>query len=194
MTLFSIGYATKPIDILIGQLGQHGVTAVADVRSVPYSKVFPEYHRESLRRSLLENDIQYVYLGEELGPRSKDKSHYDDTGQVQFDRLMKSGLFHQGIERLQAGIDKQWKIALLCAEKDPAICHRSLLIGHYLNHSLNVNVQHICHDGELEAQTELEKRLVLIHRLQEDLLTTGENLTELAYQKQLSNCAYRKPE
>ena len=70
--LYSIGYATKPLEEFLRQLQQHRIDAIADVRSVPYSRAFHDYHRESLAKRLREAGIAYVYLGEELGPRSKD--------------------------------------------------------------------------------------------------------------------------
>ncbi|MCW9000781.1 MAG: DUF488 domain-containing protein, partial [Kangiellaceae bacterium] len=85
--IFTIGYATKPIDVFIKQLKKYEINVVADVRSVPYSKVFFDYHQENITAHLKKSGIRYVYLGEELGPRSKDDDHYDDSGQVQFDRL-----------------------------------------------------------------------------------------------------------
>jgi len=98
--MFTIGYATKPVDVYVAQLLERGVTVVADVRSVPYSKRFYEYHRESLMQHLQQAGIRYVYLGEELGPRSKDPQHYDETGQVQFDRLVDAPLYRAGEQRL----------------------------------------------------------------------------------------------
>ena len=68
--LFSIGYATKPLDTFLAQLNEHGVSAIADIRSVPYSNAFFNFHREALQRSLREAGIRYVYLGTELGPVS----------------------------------------------------------------------------------------------------------------------------
>ena len=91
--LYSIGYATKPVGLFIRQLQQYSIDVVADIRSVPYSKVFHDYHRETISQTLKQNQSRYLYMGEELGPRSKDDRHYDETGQVQFDRLMQSALF-----------------------------------------------------------------------------------------------------
>lgn len=67
--MLTIGYATKPIDIYIAQLRQQGVNVVADVRSVPYSKRFFDYHQDALKSHLQSAGIRYVYLGEELGSR-----------------------------------------------------------------------------------------------------------------------------
>ncbi len=158
MNLFSIGYATKALREFIEQLQQYAIDVVVDVRSVPYSAAFHDYHRENLQAALSLAGIRYLYLGDELGPRSKDPAHYDDCGQVQFERLMTADLFKEGIERLENGLAKGFGIALMCAEKDPATCHRSLLIGYYLQRQCDVALKHIRHDGSLESQAELEER------------------------------------
>lgn len=191
--LYSIGYATKPIEIFIAQLHKHKIDAVADVRSVPYSKAFYDYHRETLAATLKREGIYYVYLGEELGPRSKDKTHYDEHHQVQFDRLMQSPLYLQGIERLQEGMAKGMGIALMCAEKDPLDCHRSLLVGYYLQAQLGLGVQHIDHHGDIESQSDLEDRLMAIHGVAADMFSSSEEQKALAWRAQCRLKAYRRP-
>ena len=191
--MFTIGYATKPLDTFIQQLLDRGITVVADVRSVPYSKRFHDYHREALKHSLQQAGLRYVYLGEELGPRSKDPAHYDESGQVQFDRLMQAELFQTGEQRLFDGIGKGFNIALVCACKDPAICHRSLLIGWSLLHKHDCELQHILHDGGLESQRELEQRLLAETGTTADMLTGEAESLSLAWQRQCRQCAYRRP-
>lgn len=166
VSLYSIGYATKPIDEFIAQLQQNKIAG-----------------------------IYYVYLGDELGPRSKDPSHYDEAGQVQFDRLQASALFLAGIARLDTGIAKGMRIALMCAEKDPAVCHRSLLIGHYwLRERSDVPLMHICHDGALESQAALETRITEMHSTGQDLFMTACEYASQAFAQQLKAKAYRKPD
>lgn len=192
--IFSIGYATKPIELYIEQLQKAKVNVVADIRSVPYSNAFHDYHKEALQKHLHQAGIRYVYLGDELGPRSKLPEHYDETGQVQFNRLMLSPLFQAGIKRLFAGVEKGFTIALSCAEKDPAICHRSLLVGWWLNHEANQNITHILHDGELETQSALESRLLNITNTVPDMLMSEDEALTTAYDKQCQKYAYRIPE
>ncbi len=192
--IYSIGYATKPIADFIRQLKRYHINAVADVRSVPYSKAFHDYHREPLSATLKQNAIHYVYLGDELGPRSKDDNHYDECGQVQFDRLMTSMLYQQGVQRLKVGRDKGLTIALMCAEKDPADCHRSLLVGYDFLRKQSINIQHINHDGNLEPQNKLEHRLMTTHKLSDDLFTTQNERLALAYATQVRDKAYRRPD
>ena len=191
--MFSIGYATKPVGEYIAQLQQHGINVVADVRSVPYSKRFFDYHQEALKHHLQQAGIRYVYLGDELGPRSKDPAHYDETGQVQFDRLMQAALFESGIQRLFAGQHKGFCIALTCACKDPAICHRALLVGWALLHAHQLDLKHILHEDGLETQTALERRLLGLTQTEPDIFTGESAALSLAYQRQCQACAYRKP-
>ncbi len=193
-TLYSIGYATKPLETFLQQLQQHQINAVADVRSVPYSKVFHDYHQEAITTALRQRGIHYVYLGEELGPRSKDPAHYDASGQVQFALLQQSALFQTGIQRLQKGMEKGLTIALMCAEKDPAVCHRSLLIGHYLLDTLRLDTVHINHDGGTERESELQQRLMSLHDIVPDMLTAQCECLDMAWRAQSQRCAYRKPE
>jgi len=191
-TLFSIGYATKPLTEFMVLLQSYEVNVVADVRSVPYSAAFHDYHRELLQRALKQQGISYVYLGKELGPRSTNPAHYDETGRVQYDRLQRADNFLHGIERLLTGLDKALNIALLCAEKDPAFCHRSLLIGHHMARANALPIQHIGFDGALESQAELEQRLVSLHDLEQDLFAAADDLAELAYKRQVQATSYRK--
>ncbi|MEM7053629.1 MAG: DUF488 domain-containing protein [Pseudomonadota bacterium] len=191
--LYSIGYATKPIDVFLAQLKQFGINAVADVRSVPYSRAFFDYHQDALKRTLREYGIRYVFLGEELGPRSKDSAHYDANRQVRFDLLSQSELFQRGVSRLKKGLNNAWVIAVMCAEKDPADCHRSLLIGRALQSSHNIDLQHITHSGKLELQSELDERLTRMHNTDNDLFCSPQEKIKLAYATQNRLKAYRKP-
>ena len=192
-TLFSIGYATKPIETFIAQLHTHGVEVVADVRSVPYSKVFHDYHREMLIEHLRKAGLRYVYLGEELGPRSPCDAHYEND-QVQFERLQGSAAFLRGVDRLLDGLNKGFSIALTCAEKDPAVCHRSLLIAHFLKREHSLDIAHIDHNGELESESALAKRLMSETGIVPDMLTGEAECLENAWREQSRRCAYKRPD
>jgi len=125
-THLTIGHSTHKIDYFVGLLRLNGVTAVADVRSVPASRHSPQFNRDPLKRSLASAEIKYVFLGRELGARSNDPNCYE-AGKVQYDRLAKTELFQNGIERLLQGAAKE-TIAVACAERDPLDCHRTLLV------------------------------------------------------------------
>ena len=115
--LYSIGHSTHPFETFVGLLHMHGVTALVDVRSHPYSKHFPQFSKDALKDALQKSGITYVFLGKELGARSENPACYRQ-GKVQYELLAKEPLFAQGLDRLRQGM-QNYQIALMCAEKDP---------------------------------------------------------------------------
>src|SRR5260370_2152671 len=149
-SVYTIGHWNGPAERLVVLLIQHGVGGVADVRWHPYSCFNPQFTREDLARVLKAYGLEYVFLGHELGARSSNSACYRD-GRAQYSLIAKTPLFEQGIERLQAAMEDR-RVAILCAEKEPLTCHRSILIGRYL-HERDFDVRHILEDSSLEDHT-----------------------------------------
>lgn len=188
--VFTIGHSTHPLERFVSLLQQQGITALSDVRSTPYSRVNPQFNREDLKESLRACSIAYVFLGKELGARSEDPACYDH-GKVQYDRLAHTDLFRRGLERVQEGM-KRFRIALMCAEKEPLECHRTILVARHLV-ALELEVQHIHADGRIESHAEALSRLARILNLREnehDLFRSREDLLAEAYRLQEKRIAY----
>lgn len=186
--VFTIGHSTHSIERFAGLLQQHGVTAVADVRSAPYSRFNPQFNREALERALKQRDIGYAFLGKELGARSEDPACYE-AGKVQYRRLAQTALFKSGIERVHAGAQKH-RLALMCAEKDPLNCHRTLLVSRALENA-GIAVRHVLADGRVESQAQAMQRLVSVVGLPEtDLFRSPEELVASACALQEGRVAY----
>ena len=128
--IYTIGHSTHTIKKFIELLQRYGITAVADVRSKPYSQMNPQFNRETLKIELGLSGISYVFLGKELGARTKNKSCYCN-GRVQYELLAQTEEFQTGLQRLQEGT-RSYQIALMCAEKDPLHCHRTILVSRHL--------------------------------------------------------------
>ncbi|EGK85555.1 DUF488 domain-containing protein [Microcoleus vaginatus] len=156
--LFTIGHSNLSIEAFVLLLQQHGITAVADVRSHPFSRYLPHFNKSEIKASLSSVGIQYVFLGKELGARPEDLSCYDSSGKALYDRIAATPLFSAGIERLLKGASN-YKISLMCAEKDPLTCHRTILVCHKLK-EFNFPINHILSDGNLESHQHLEERLL----------------------------------
>ncbi len=159
MQVFTIGHSTHPIAHFLTLLRDHDITAVADVRSSPYSRMNPQFNREKLQRELQAAGIAYVFLGKELGARSEDPACYEG-GQVRYERLAKTELFKQGLQRVMKGAESH-RVALMCAEKEPLDCHRTLLVSRALDAS-GVHVEHIRADGSLEPHSDAMRRLLVL--------------------------------
>src|SRR5208282_3924400 len=147
MTIYTVGHSTNTFDQLVSLLRLHEITAVADVRSQPYSRLNPQFNKEPFKAALKECGLSYVFLGDELGARSPDPNCYIN-GKVQYELLGQTAAFKIGLERLQTGATK-FRVAMMCAEKEPLICHRTILVSRHL-HDRGFNVRHILGTGDLE--------------------------------------------
>src|SRR5688500_723977 len=120
--LFTIGHSNHELSELTRLLKMHRITAVADVRSSPYSGRLPQFNKPVLQVVLKNTGIEYQFLGNELGARRNEQGRYVD-GQARYDLIAQTPAFNDGISRVLSGLEK-YCIALLCAEKDPITCHR----------------------------------------------------------------------
>jgi len=188
--IFTVGHSAHEAARFVDLLARHGVEAVADVRSMPYSRRHPQFNRETLKESLKASGIAYVYLGKELGARSTDPSCYEN-GRVQFRKLAATSLFRSGIKRVLDG-SRQMRIALMCAERDPLNCHRTILVTRELV-ALGRKVNHILADGEIETHEAAMDRLCKQLNIGEDLLRTPEELEDDAYAAWEAKVAYTNP-
>ncbi len=158
MELFTIGHSNLSIEAFVLLLQKHEITAVVDVRSHPFSRYLPHFNQSEIKASLSSVGIQYVFLGKELGARPEDLSCYDLSGKALYERIAATPLFSEGIQRLLKG-GASYKVSLMCAEKDPITCHRTILVCHKMK-DFNVQINHILSDGNLEAHQDLEARLL----------------------------------
>lgn len=191
-SVYTIGHSNYSIEHFLHLLDLHKIEAVADVRSSPYSRHNPQYNRETLQDSLKTAGIQYVFLGKELGARSEDPTCYVEN-QVQYDRLAQTPLFQAGIDRVLKGAN-QYRLALMCAEKEPLQCHRTILVARELE-KRGCDIQHILAEGSLESHADAMDRLVGLLRLEgNDLFTADDDRFDLAYAKQGEKIAYVREE
>ena len=192
--IYTIGYSPHTPDSFVRVLGTHGITAIADVRSNPYSKYKLEFNREVISATLAEAGIEYVFLGDQCGARPEDRSCYVD-GVVCYERLAKLPGFQRGLQRLHEGM-RRHRIALMCAEKDPITCHRMILIARQFSQLDEVDVVHILEEGECEPNSHAEQRLLRFSDLDaEELPGLGRSYEQRlaeAYQRQARLIAYHE--
>ena len=151
--VYTIGHGGRTIDELISELSNHDVQFVIDVRSTPYSRHQPEFSKKSLERVLLQHEVKYVFMGDDLGGRPKDSECYTN-GTVDYRKCRTKDFFRRGIERIRNTYVQGHRVCLLCSEGNPWKCHRSKLIGAVLQDE-GIEVLHLLPDGTVRSQDEV---------------------------------------
>ena len=177
--IFTIGHSGHDAESFLALLSRWSIRAVADVRSSPYSGRYPTYNKKPLAALLGKNGIAYIFMGRELGGRPGDKNLLTG-GRPDFRLVAETLAFKNGIAAL-VETGKTMKTALLCAEKEPLDCHRTLLVSRALAKK-GVPVVHILADGSAEPHEETVKRLFALHRREEtDLFLSREELLDIVF-------------
>jgi uncharacterized protein (DUF488 family) len=170
----TIGHSNHPIERFVDLLKAGGVEALVDVRSIPYSRRFPQFGRERLAQRLAAAGILYRYEGAALGGRpAPGKS----GGAVGYDELAARPEFKDALDRLIAGAADA-TLCLMCAEKEPLDCHRTVLVSRHLAER-GVAVEHLLADGRQESHAAIEDKLLAGSEPgMPDLFTTAQDRTQ----------------
>jgi len=155
--IYTIGHSTHLVDKFYELLKRSGINVVVDVRSVPFSQFADQYNKDNLMLFLQRNNILYIHMGNLLGARYDDSSLLFSDGKVDFEKVVKTKEFIEGINRINEGLSKGYNIALMCSERNPLECHRFSMISYFLD-SHGYDVQHILPEK------------VISHKLLEDKL------------------------
>ena len=157
--IYTIGHSTHSLDYFKELLEKYEINCIVDVRQFAASTYNPQYNESNLRPFLEAHQITYIHMGTEFGARPQDLSMLDIDGKVDFDKIKKSKPILAGIERLKKGLQKGYRIALMCSQSDPFDCHRFVLIAYYLvRHGFTVT--HILKDKTCVDNSFLEKLLL----------------------------------
>lgn len=147
----TIGHSNRALADFLALLQEAGVTRLVDVRTQPASRRFPWFNRGRLEAALDEAGIAYAWEGEDLGGRrpqgladAERHPALDEPGLRAYASHMETTAFRGAVDRLLATPGEQ--TAIMCAEADPAHCHRAL-IADYLEAVRHRAVSHIMGPG-----------------------------------------------
>jgi len=184
----TIGHSNLPADQFLARLKAQGVTAITDVRSVPFSRRFPWFSSRPLSERLQSKGIAYVTMGDTLGGRPSNRALYCD-GIADYEAMAGTADFHAGIDRVMAEMIRH-RLCLMCAEREPLDCHRCLLVGRAIA-SRGYSIGHILGDGSIEAHSTTEERLLAGLRPAGDLFADRESRLAEAYRSRAHRIAAR---
>ena len=130
MRIFTIGYEGATVPEFVAALEGAGVERVIDVRALPLSRR-PGFSKSPLKAALEEAGIEYVHL-KALGTPADGRAaaragRYKDLERIYAGQLELPEAIAQSAQMLDLAAEKP--SALLCMEREPAHCHRSLLLG-----------------------------------------------------------------
>ncbi len=129
-TIWTIGHSTRSFEEFLSILHSFSIELIADVRSYPGSRKFPQFNKETLEISLPQNNIRYVHL-KNLGGRRKGNPDSRNRGwrHIAFRSYadyMETAAFKDGIKELER-IALQQSTAYMCSEALWWRCHRSMI-------------------------------------------------------------------
>jgi len=130
MRIFTIGYEGTTVPEFIAALHKAGVERVIDVRALPLSRR-PGFSKTALGGALAEGCIEYVHL-KALGTPAEGRSaaragRHADLARIYAGQLELPEAMAQAAKMLELAREKP--SALLCMEREPAHCHRTLLLS-----------------------------------------------------------------
>ena len=129
MRIFTIGYEATTVSEFIAALHKAGVQRVIDVRALPLSRR-PGFSKTPLRAALEEAGLEYVHL-KALGTPAEGRSaaragRHADLERIYAGQLELPEALAQAAQMLALASEKP--SALLCMEREPVHCHRTLLL------------------------------------------------------------------
>jgi len=151
--IYTIGYGARGLAEFLDLLAAHDFAYLIDVRSTPYSRFKPEFSKDALGRAVEDRGIHYLYLGRQLGGQPDEPTCYVD-GKVDYALVRQLPAFREGIDRLERAYRQGQRVALMCSEGKPELCHRSKLIGKSLVER-DIPVLHIDENGDIVSQAEV---------------------------------------
>lgn len=151
MKLYTIGHGNAEASAFLALLKQYEVELLVDTRSQPYSRYNPQFNRETLKQTINEAGIAYVFMGDRIGGRPMGEQFYFPNGKVDYESLEQAEFYQAGLEKLLE-LAAECRVAFMCSEADYHHCHRYHLITRTLVRR-GIEVTHILHSGEAVDMT-----------------------------------------
>lgn len=154
--LLTLGHSRHPLERFCGLLKARSIQIVVDVRSQPYSRQARHFNKSELQESLAARGVNYLFLGKVLGGRPTDRSLFDSAGALDHAAIRRHEDYQRGLERV-LDLCRRARVLLLCAEEDPARCHRHTLLAPDFE-ARKQAIWHMRGNGKLESDQAVRRR------------------------------------
>ncbi len=172
LTLYTIGHSNRSIEGLLDLLHRADVRQLVDVRANPSSQRFPQFNGDTLREALEEVKVAYHWAGRHLGGHRQGLSQslhvaLGDAALRAYADHMETEVFARSAGQL-INLARRGPLAVMCAEKHPQNCHRSLIAdyltlqGHRILHLID---EHSTEEHLLDARARRESGRLIYDRL-----------------------------
>lgn len=188
--LFSIGYSGfwDNMSGFVDMLKKFDIKVLIDVRSKPYSVHSPEFNKENLESVLNQSGIYYRNYATEFGAQQENRSLYPN-GYLDFELFSRSRAFQRGVEKVRKSVAQGYKLAFMCAEKEPIHCHRTILVSKAFS-DMGYEIIHILPNGNTKTQHDVDNEL-MIENPPSFFDDANENALTIAYRKQNEKIGFR---
>ncbi len=199
--IYTIGYSGFSIDDFIETLKDNSINVIIDVRSMAYSERYADYNKDHLETKLKNNHIYYRNYITEFGARQENPLYYNSNeGYLDFEKFSLSAEFQLGVKKICDSLEQGYRICLMCAEKNPIQCHRTILVARSFFEK-GYEIIHIIPGGNTLTQNQIEEELLRTYFPQRGQLSlfSNSNMTEKdyiceAYRMQNKKIGYKKGE
>jgi uncharacterized protein (DUF488 family) len=136
---FTIGHSNRTWEEFVRLLKHHKINVLVDVRHFPTSKTFPHFNKDAIMKNLINENILYIHM-QRLGGRRKPggndlNSGWKNRGFQGYADYMQTQHFKDAINAL---MNLEGNIAIMCAEAVPWKCHRRLISDYLTINNIQV--------------------------------------------------------
>ncbi|MFL0252274.1 DUF488 family protein [Clostridium neuense] len=152
---YTIGHDNRKLKDFSDILKEYNINCIVDIRSVQ-SNITGDYNGENIKKFLNKLGIYYIPMEKEF---DLSKQEFDRND---FEKVRLSEYFTNGIVRIENGIKKGFKIAVMGIEKEPIYCNRGIIVAYALKHR-GINLKHIIDKETLKSQIDVEEELLKLY-------------------------------
>lgn len=152
---YTIGHDKRELNEFSEILREYNINCIVDIRATA-NNISGLYNGENIKDFLNKLGIYYIPMEKEFDLRQCEFDRDD------FEKVRSSEKFMGGILRIESGMKKGFKIAIMGVEKEPSCCNRGVIIAYALKNK-GISLKHIIDKEVLKSQQEIEEELLKLY-------------------------------